>query len=593
MEELFAKFGARLAKEFLVEFLDVGVVVRLTEGHALIDIVEDLGTLLAIGIEDIGSFLGFEVGFDEGLATAVDAATRAAHDFDESIGGFAGADIVEERLGIAHARGDRDLDLGALDVDFGFLDRFQTTAGMEVDGAIFFAGQPEVGRAEGRFHNAAGDAEDNASARVFAQQILVKFFFGKFVPEDTGAADHNREFAGGEDRVDVGELLHCRILRTVGFVLLRGAGHNGDDEDVLRVEIMRLGEVGFDDRAFHLVRRLAGRDMRDDVLVEELHVVDPARRARGDLGEDAFVLDTEEELLRFFHDGEVGAEVGVEDAVEAQAMEGGGHPAGAILLADLMAEFLGDGGTDGRSGLDDDELALLEGAVDEVDFAVFGESARGADVDALAALDAGNVSEGGVLGRADNGVEATLFEAEDADSLRLFAALDAAAAEDALGGIADDARGAFVKRGLGFRAFIGTLTGTGDVGDFEEFALTVFDALLAVFRVVGEEKFDGSATGFDGHRGRDFDLEALFGRDVGDRVDAGGEELAAAGGRDFDQADAAGGKAVFAVVPVAEGGDVESAKARGLENGQVLGDGVDAAFDFDINVFHCSALLIS
>jgi hypothetical protein len=68
----------------------------------------------------------------------------------------------------------------------------------------------------------------------------------------------------------------------------------------------------------------------------------------------------------------------------------------------------------------------------------------------------------------------------------------------------------------------------------EEFAVAVFDAGLAVFRVVGEKELDRGATALDGHRRGDFDFKTFLGGAIGDRIDAGSEEPATASGRDFD-----------------------------------------------------------
>lgn len=124
MEQFFGELTAWLAKVILVEMDDVRVVVRLTEGHLLVDGVEDVGPLLTIGIEDVGAFVGLDGWLDEWLTATVDAAAWAAHDLDEGVFGLAGADVIEQLLGILHARGDRDFDLGAFDVDLSFLDRF-------------------------------------------------------------------------------------------------------------------------------------------------------------------------------------------------------------------------------------------------------------------------------------------------------------------------------------------------------------------------------------------------------------------------------------------------------------------------------------
>ena len=66
------------------------------------------------------------------------------------------------------------------------------------------------------------------------------------------------------------------------------------------------------------------------------------------------------------------------------------------------------------------------------------------------------MGEGTIGDWGDEGVESSLLEAEDADSLSFFAALDAAAAEDALGGIADDARSELIDVSFGLGAFEGT-----------------------------------------------------------------------------------------------------------------------------------------
>lgn len=87
--------AARLAEEALIEGLDIGVVVRLTNGRLLINRIEDVGSLLAIGFQDVGGFFPCKkIGLYERLATAIDAAARAAHDFDESVRRFPSADFI-------------------------------------------------------------------------------------------------------------------------------------------------------------------------------------------------------------------------------------------------------------------------------------------------------------------------------------------------------------------------------------------------------------------------------------------------------------------------------------------------------------------
>jgi hypothetical protein len=53
-------------------------------------------------------------------------------------------------------------------------------------------------------------------------------------------------------------------------------------------------------------------------------------------------------------------------------MKGGDHFAFAILFADLLAEFLGDGSPNRRSGLDDHVFAFRHRGIDFIDLAVLG-----------------------------------------------------------------------------------------------------------------------------------------------------------------------------------------------------------------------------
>ena len=111
------------------------------------------------------------------------------------------------------------------------------------------------------------------------------------------------------------------------------------------------------------------------------------------------------------------------------------------------------------------------------------------------------MGEGTIGDWGNEGVEATFLESEDADSLSFFAALDAAAAEDALGGIADDARSELIDVSFGLGAFEGTWASADGSSDLIEFAVSVLDAGLAIVVVVGKKKFDAGAAGFNCHWG--------------------------------------------------------------------------------------------
>lgn len=111
------------------------------------------------------------------------------------------------------------------------------------------------------------------------------------------------------------------------------------------------------------------------------------------------------------------------------------------------------------------------------------------------------MGEGTIGDWGDEGVEASLLEAEDTDALGLFAALDAASAKDALGGVTDDARSDFVDMTVGSGSSEFAWAGADDGSDLIEFAVSILDAGLAILVMVGKKKFDAGATGFNCHWG--------------------------------------------------------------------------------------------
>ena len=170
-------------------------------------------------------------------------------------------------------------------------------------------------------------------------------------------------------------------------------------------------------------------------------------------------------------------------------MHGRGELFGAVG-SDLLAEFLADCRSDGRGDEGDDRLLLLEGLVELGEVVVLHQGAGGADEGALTALDAGDVDEGAVLDRADDGLEAAVLEAEDTDALGVLAGLDALAAEDALAGVPDDAGSDLVDGDGRLLADIEFGAGADFPGDLEKLAVAVLPASLAVVVMVGEEELD-------------------------------------------------------------------------------------------------------
>ena len=574
--------GIGLAQELGIELLDLGVVVGLAQLLTLILGVQGGGTLGPEGVLDVVVLMGQEAGADDGLAAACDTAAGAAHDLDEVVLGAARTDLVQQDLGVLHAVGDGHVDGHTVQLDGSLTDALEATHLLELDGLVLLAGQDEVDGAQGSLHNAAGDAEDDAGAGVLAHQILVELLVRETLEEDTGTLDHAGQLPGGQNGIHIPQTIHIQLL-TLGLVLLGGAGHDGDHEDVLGVDALLFGIVGLEDGTLHLVGRLAGGQVGQQVAVVILGVVDPAGRAGGDHGQDAAAANTAQQLGALLHDGQVGGEVGVVDLVEAQTLQSGDHLAGDGS-ADGHAELLAQGCTDGGGSLDHHMLAGLEGGIHLGDLGLLHQSAGGTDADTLAALDAGGVDEGAVLGGGHDGVEATVLKAQNAHAVGILAPGHAAAAEDALGGVPDDGGGDLVEGGGGLGTLIAALPGTGQVGHVQQLALAVLVALLAVNVMIGQQQLHGSPAGLAGLGAGNDDLHALV-----DGVDTGGDQASCA--LDLHQTDTAGTIGALAVVKSTEAGDLVAALLGGLQDGQALFDLIGNAFN--LNIHHFRFLLTS
>ena len=197
----------------------------------------------------------------------------------------------------------------------------------------------------------------------------------------------------------------------------------------------------------------------------------------------------------------------------------------------------------------------------------------------MTALDTGRVVEAAVLRRSDEGIEAAVLVAQDAEAVRALTALDAAAAEDTFGCIADQTGRELVDMYLRVHAAEHIGAGAGNIGHVEQFAFSVFVTRLTELVMVGQKELDAHSSGC-GCSGRgDRDLHA-----VGYRVDAAGYEAARA--LYFDQADTTGSLVAFSVVKRAERRDLVSAFSGGFQDRQTFFDLMADAFDFDRNKCH-------
>jgi len=578
MEKLVSLMGVRLAEEFLIKFLDLGVLMALAKNASLVLGIKCGSTFLHIGIKDIVVLIGKEYGTNIRLTAAVNTAAGASHDLDELIGAFAFTDLVHKNFCVLHAVCNGKTKDLSVDLDLGFFDAVKSADGSESDCSVFLAGKNVVNSTKSSFHNAAGYAEDNARAGSFAHDIRIKFLIRKFCENNTASADHIAKFTGGDNCVNVFKAFCVHHFGTLFFKFLCGAGHYGNNKNIFGVKSVFLCVIALDDGTLHLMRRFAGRKMVKLICVIGFAIVYPTGRAGGDHRKNAAVFHSVKKFGAFFHNGKVRAKIGIVNFFKAKAAKRGNHFAG-YGCADGHSEFFAKCGTHRRSGLDDYVAAKSHCFIDFFNFGFKHKSACGAYGNALSAKDAGRFIERSVSGRTYDCVEAAVFITEHAVAVGIFASCNTASAKNAFAGIANYGRVEFINgnRGLGAFEHIGSCA--GKFCNVKKFAFSVFIALLAVYGMVGKKKFHRSSSCGGGFWGRNADFHTLENREY-----AGSNKASHA--FYFNKANAAGTLIAFAMVKIAERGNLVSAGSCCIDYGKAFFDLIRLAFDFNIDFAH-------
>ena len=588
MEKLFSLLAARLAKVILVESLNLGVEVRHAER-----------SLLVVGVETGRAGRADLVGREAGLTAAADAAAAASHNFDEVVTRLDAVlevftDLVQDLLDIAHLVSDGNIDLGIADFDRSGLNTFHTANFLEVDRRrCSFLSDQAVSRTKSRFHNAARDAEDRASARVSAEKIIGRLF-GKAQEVDAGGLDHASELAGRQDNIGILATAGLHVLVTRNLVLLGRAGHDGGHVDVLAGDRVLLGPVGLGENGEHLLGRLGRREILGEVGSVLLHPVGPRGAAARDERKLAAVREALDELGTLFHDRDVGGEVRVEHLVEAEHAESRVDLAGHEL-ARLHAESFAESDTDGGSDLNDASLGRVTESIPNLGrLVVLVNRADGAVGRALAALDAGRLGELDVGCGSHDGLFAAADEFKSPYVLHLLAHLGATAALDALVGIENDRRRRVVD------VAVNDFLRERDVADAEvgsdilKFAGTRTGALQAVGRMVREDELENGLADLNdvGIVGQNLHTLGRFGAAGTEKLGRRHELTGFGAARkeltnDADTATRTGLK----IRMVAERGDLDVGGLGGREDRGALGNRNGLAVDFKADHFcsfrHC------
>ncbi len=309
-----------LAEVLSVCLLDCGVLMGLTESLALVLTVKCSSTesLEVYGVAD-------SCGLD-GLATAVDAAAGAAHDFYEVNLNLACLDHVKELSCVGKTGADSSLNGDSACIVCSELDAFHTTNLGVLDGLDSLVLENLNCGTESCFHNAAGGTEDNCSTGGLAED-RIKVLIGEIIESDACTLDHTSKLTGGKSVVNISIACCCHFF-SAALELLSGTGHDSNGNNVLRVNTVLLCIPGLDHSTLHLLGALAGREVGNELRIVMLAEVDPSGRAGGDHGESAAVLYSAEKLGAFFHDGKVCTEVGVKYLIKAKSAKSSSHLAG-------------------------------------------------------------------------------------------------------------------------------------------------------------------------------------------------------------------------------------------------------------------------
>ena len=248
---------------------------------------------------------------------------------------------------------------------------------------------------------------------------------------DARLLHHVDHLARGEHKVDIGSTV-VDELGARGLHLLRRAGHDGDVIGRAAVGGILRGILVAEDRADHLHRRLAGRNVLQILGVLVFEILHPRRAAGGEHRERAAVFQALEEFFGFGDRRKVRAERRVIHLVHAHELERRDELVEHVF-ARGKAERLAHGHAHGGRDLDDNALAgVVDGTPRLADLVFHRDGAGSAHRRALAAAHALRLGKLAVKGGHDLQIAAAIGKVQNAHTLHLLAHAHTVAAEDAL-----------------------------------------------------------------------------------------------------------------------------------------------------------------
>ena len=397
--------------------------------------------------------------------------------------------------------GHADLQREAIQVDGRLPNTLQAPYGLEFQAREGLSGIDFIDRPERGFHHAAGCAENSGrSGRLSHRRIEIAL--RQALEIEVGALDQARQFAGGNRIIHIRIAVH-RELFPLALEFLGQARHDGNHHQVLARDAHLLCPIGLGDGAEHLSRRLGRRRIVQQVRILVFKEIHPGRAAGSHDGELHALIPTQEgfqplqDLRPFFHNGQVGREIRIENMVEAQEPEGGGHLSGDDA-ARCHAEFLSERHAHGRGRLGDHHLLRIAEIFQQpVRIVPLRQGAGRTNRHALTTVGTVGFLEHPVKSRGDGGIESPADSPEHPHRLHLVAHAFAAAAKDAFVHVAGNGgRLFFLARGL--LALVGHPPDIEPGNQFLEFAVIALWTGQAVVRMIGQNQFGyGFAGAYD------------------------------------------------------------------------------------------------
>ena len=372
------------------------------------------------------------------LTAAADTTVGAGHNFDEVEELFALLDLLNEFVSVAETIYNSNLQSEIACGNLKCLDAVKTANAAFCNLCNAFAGCSADNVTDNSLCNTAGYAEDDTCAGV-GSEGSIGLGIGKLSKINAGFFNHSYQFLRGENEVD--ELFIVLYqLGTLCLCLLSGAGHNSNGIELLILELLA------DKSTEHFHRRTAGGNLRHQMGIGVLNVLDPAGAARGEHRQLLAGVELVKELSGLFHNGKVSGKGSVEYVINTHALESGGNLAHNRLScgdAELFANAYANCG----SNLNCNFLAAVVDCLPHIgDIVLNGDSTGGADCRALTTANALGFCQLLAETAGYECIKAAVAEVDSADVLNLGANSYALAAENALAGITNDRGGGVINR---------------------------------------------------------------------------------------------------------------------------------------------------